>query len=286
VNYGDLSWGPISLLRATEDSVNSAYVQVSQEVGYDAVVEAAVRAGVPRDTPALEPVRTVALGVASPHVIDMASAYATFAAGGSAVTPTVLTEVVGANEGVLLAPAPVAKEQFSPEVAETVNYALQKVATDGTGAVAQGLGRPAAVKTGTTNGNRSAWFAGYTPQLATAVMFVRDGKDGNPASLAGLGGGGTVTGGNFPGRLWTAFMKGALEGQPVEEFPTSAPIPTAEPTEPSATPTESSASPTPTESSASPTPTPTPTGSSTSAAPSASGAAGPAPPGGGGAGGD
>ena len=223
VNEGDRSWGRISLLRATEASVNSVFVQVSRDVGYDAVVDAAVRSGVPRGTPALAPVRTVALGVASPHVIDMASAYATFANEGVAVDPTVLKEVVGANEGTLVVLSPTPRQQFPPEVADTVNYALQRVVTSGTGATAQGLGRPAAGKTGTTNGNLSAWFVGYTPQLSTAVMFVRDGKDGNPVSLTGLGGGGNLTGGGYPARLWTAFMRGALEGEPVLQFPRRGP---------------------------------------------------------------
>ncbi|HET8970516.1 MAG TPA: transglycosylase domain-containing protein [Candidatus Nanopelagicales bacterium] len=266
VNEGDRSWGNISLLQATEDSVNSVYVQLSQQVGYDAVVDAAVRAGVPRATPALEPVRTVALGVASPHVLDMASAFATFAADGNSVSPTVLKQVVGANDGVLLEHAPVLRQQFTPEVADTVNYALQKVVTDGTGAQAQGLDRPVAGKTGTTNGNLSAWFVGYTPQLATAVMFVRDGKDGNPVSLAGLGGGGSVTGGNYPTRVWTAFMQGALAGQPVEQFATPAATNVPEPS-----PTTTSASPSPTTTSASPSPTttsPSPSPTRTSVSPS------------------
>jgi membrane peptidoglycan carboxypeptidase len=38
-------------------------------------------------------------------------------------------------------------------------------------------------------------------------------------SLSGTGGLETVTGGSFPAAIWTAFMTGALEGQPVEEFP-------------------------------------------------------------------
>ena len=264
VNEGDRSWGRISLLRATEASVNSVFVQVSRDVGYDAVVDAAVRSGVPRGTPALAPVRTVALGVASPHVIDMASAYATFANEGVAVDPTVLKEVVGANEGTLVVLSPTPRQQFAPEVADTVNYALQRVVTSGTGATAQGLGRPAAGKTGTTNGNLSAWFVGYTPQLSTAVMFVRDGKDGNPVSLTGLGGGGNLTGGGYPARLWTAFMRGALEGEPVLQFPRAAPTATAQPSD-SATPTDTPTS-TPTETptpTGTPTPTPTPTDTGT-----------------------
>jgi membrane peptidoglycan carboxypeptidase len=258
VNDGNTSWGNISLLKATEKSVNSVYVALSHQIGYQSVVNAAVQAGIPADTPALTPVRTVALGVSSPHVIDVAGAYATFADGGGAVTPTVLQDVWGANDGLLLALNPTVRQAFTPDVANTVNYALTKVVTDGTGFRAQGLGRPAAGKTGTTNGNLSAWFVGYTPQLSTAVMFVRDGKDGNPVSLSGLGGGGNLTGGGYPAKVWTAFMKGALQGQPVLQFSGLPQQPTPSPSVvPTPTPT-----PTP---SVTPTPTPSP-----SASPSAS----------------
>jgi membrane peptidoglycan carboxypeptidase len=157
-----------------------------------------------------------------------------------------------------------------------VNYALRKVVTDGTGKAALALGRPAAGKTGTTNDNKSALFAGYTPELAAAVMLVKDGADGLPMTLSGVGGLSTVTGGSYPARIWTAFMKGALKGSPVQQFVEPTNLPTASPSlsvspsvSPSATPTVSptvspssspSATPTP---SVTPTPTATPTPSST-----------------------
>ena len=290
-NYGDESWGQISLLKGTEKSVNSVYVALSQQVGYDRVVDAAERAGIPSATPALDPVRSVALGVASPHVIDVAGAYATFANHGVQVQTTVLLEVSGPGGAILFKYDPTPKQAFTPDTADTVTFALRKVVTDGTGTAALALGRPAAGKTGTTNDNKSAWFAGYTPDLAVAVMFVKDGADGNPVSLSGTGGMNSVTGGSFPARIWTAFMKGALEGTPVQQFTDPTTLPTATPTvSPSATsasPSATSASPTATPSdTATPTPTdtgtptPSPTGTpSTSPTPSASGAGAGAGPG-------
>ena len=259
--------------------MNAVYVGVSQQVGYDKVVDAAVRAGIPDTTPALGPYRSVALGVASPHVIDVASAYATFAARGQQVAATVIVEVRGDNGGLLYVHTADVKQSFDSNTADTVNYALQKVVTNGTGRVAQGLGRPAAGKTGTTNDNKSAWFVGYTPQLATAVMMVKDGANNQPVSLSGTGGLSTVTGGSFPARIWTDYMKAALEGQPVQQFDRPADIPSASPSAtvsvtPSVTATLSpTVSVTPTgspTSSVSPTPTstdtatPTPTDSTTS----------------------
>jgi membrane peptidoglycan carboxypeptidase len=236
VNYADESLGQITLLTGTEKSVNSVYVAVTDKIGPAKVVDAAVRAGIPDSTPALHPVvLNVTLGVSSPHVIDLAGAYATFADRGQQVSPTVLKEVRGSNGGVLLKLDPTPKQAFSSDTADTVNYALRKVVTDGTGFAAMGLGRPAAGKTGTTNDNKSALFAGYTPQLAAAVMLVKDGKDGLPVSMSGVGGLRTVTGGSFPARIWTAFMKGALKGQPVEQFTDPANLPTASPTPSGAT---------------------------------------------------
>jgi membrane peptidoglycan carboxypeptidase len=261
-NYGDRSWGRISLLKATEQSVNSAYVAVSKEVGYDAVVDAAVRAGIPEDTPALEPVRSVALGVASPHAVEVASAYATFAARGQHADVTVIKKVTGPNGGVLIEVTSSPDQAFDSDVADAVNAALARVVTNGTGSAARELGRPSAGKTGTTNENRSAWYVGYTPQISAAVMFVKDGPDGDPTSLSGVGGLDSVTGGSFPARIWTAFMRGALEGQPVQDFVTPTDLPTGQPS-----PTESSASPTPTPSATSSSPTPTPTPSATSSSP-------------------
>jgi membrane carboxypeptidase/penicillin-binding protein len=94
--------------------------------------------------------------------------------------------------------------------------ALKGTITGGTGAAALALGRPAAGKTGTSQSNASAWFSAYTPQLAASVALFRDSAS---ESLNGIGGLTSVTGGTFPARIWTAFMKGALKGEPVMDFP-------------------------------------------------------------------
>ena len=67
--------------------------------------------------------------------------------------------------------------------------------------------------------NRSAWFVGYTPQLSTAVFLTKENKDGIPVSLSGTGGREMVTGGSFPAAIWTGYMKGALRGVKVQNFP-------------------------------------------------------------------
>jgi len=224
-NYGDEGWGQISLLEATKHSVNTVFVPLGQKAGLDKVVDAARRAGIP-ETVAMMPTPSVVLGPASPHVIDVANAYATFAAQGIKSKPYLVTSVIGSNKGVLYEGKPQTEEVFSKEVMADLTYALKGVVNGGTGAAALALGRPAAGKTGTSQSNASAWFSAYTPQLAASVALFRDDAT---QTLNGIGGLTSVTGGTFPARIWTAFMKSALKNEPVMEFPAPANIGGLEP---------------------------------------------------------
>jgi membrane peptidoglycan carboxypeptidase len=214
-NYGLEGWGQISLLKATASSVNTVFVPLGIKVGPDNVVDAARRAGIPESV-AMMPTPSVVLGVASPKVIDVASAYATFAANGIYAKPYLISQVLGSNKGVLYEGRPQTQEVFAADVMADLTYALKNVVTSGSGFAALKLGRPAAGKTGTSQSNASAWFSAYTPQLAASVALFRDDAT---QSLKGIGGLTSVTGGSFPARIWTAFMKGALKGEPILDFP-------------------------------------------------------------------
>ena len=219
-NYGGEGWGQVDLMTATQHSINTVYVPLGMKAGLDKVVDVARRAGIPENV-AMMPTPSVSLGVASPHVIDVANSYATFAANGVYAKPYMVKEVIGPNKGVLYQGMPKTQEVFSKEVMADLTYALKSVVNGGTGAAALGLGRPAAGKTGTSQSNASAWFSAYTPNLAASVAFFRDSAS---ESLNGIGGLTSVTGGSFPARIWTAFMKGALRDEPVMEFPQPANI--------------------------------------------------------------
>ena len=251
INYGDKSFGDrITMLKATENSVNSAYVELANTVGLETVFNAAKRAGIPADAVGMEPNLAFTLGTTSPHVVDIAAAYATFASRGLQVAPSYIRSITAGSGEILYKLNPKPVQAFSTDIADTVNYALQKVVEVGTGKAAKALGRPVAGKTGTTNDNKSALFAGYTPELATAVMFVKDGPDGQPMTLSGTGGMRSVTGGSYPARIFTAYMKGALKDLPVQKFaglpsgqpnganPTDSPsasaVPTVAPVDPAA----------------------------------------------------
>jgi membrane peptidoglycan carboxypeptidase len=192
------------------------------EVGVDRVADAALRAGIPPNTPGLNLDQldlTFVLGTASPSGLDMANAYATFAARGVQAETTVIKQVLGPNGGLLYQYEAKNRSAFDPGVADAVSYALSKAVTNGTGKTAMALGRPAAGKTGTTDDNKTAWFVGYTPQLSAAVLFAKEDRNGKPISMSGVGGLSTVTGGSFPAAIWTEFMKAALAKEPVLDFP-------------------------------------------------------------------
>jgi len=221
-NYGNNSYGVVSLLQATELSINSAYVELTADVGVRNVADAALAAGIPDTAPGLNlesPDLTFVLGTASPSGLDMANAYATFASEGVRSSRTFVKQVFGPNGGLLYQYEPELATVFGAEIANTVSYSLYKTVTNGTATAALALDRPAAAKTGTTDDNKSAWFAGYTPQISAAVLMAKEDSSGIPISMSGTGGLTTVTGGSFPAAIWTAFMKDALKKEPVVDFP-------------------------------------------------------------------
>jgi membrane peptidoglycan carboxypeptidase len=258
-NYGDNSYGElVTLLKGTEQSINTVYVSVENETGVPPVQEAALRAGIPRDTAGLNlesPDLTFVLGTASPHTLDIARSYATFAARGERADTTTIRRVSTTDGSLLYERQDNPQRTFDQNTADVINYALQSVVTNGTGAPARALGRPVAGKTGSTDEYKSAWFAGYVPQLAAAVSFGKSGPNGTEVSLSGTGGMPQFYGSGYPARVWTAFMQGALAGTEVIDFvapenpPSGGGVATV-----SATPTTA-----PPTTSATPTPTPTPT---------------------------
>ncbi len=269
-NFGDASYGMVTLLGATEKSVNTAYVDMTVQVGPEKVKEAAIAAGLPADTAGLEADPSIVLGSSSPTALTMADAFGTFAARGVHTPATTIKSVSDGDGNVLYENPKEQRRAFDERDADLENFALSKVVSQGTAITASGLGRPAAGKTGTASESKAAWFVGYTPQLSTAVMMVKNDAKGNVVTLDGTGGLGSVTGGSFPTSIWTTYMAGALEGQPIEDFVTPEDAyaygggvgptgtPTGEPTGPTDAPTTQAPTPGPTPTPGPPTPTPGP----------------------------
>ncbi|NED38222.1 transglycosylase domain-containing protein [Streptomyces sp. SID8499] len=268
MSYGSPPNYMIDLREAMRESVNSAFVQLGMDVGLDKVKQAALDAGLKKDSLTGTTYPSFSIGISDPSAIRMAGAYATFAASGKQNEPFSVTKVTS-KDGPIYTHKSVTKTAFTANVADNVTDVLKTVVEKGTGTSAKLPGREVAGKTGTTDGNRSAWFVGYTPQLSTAIsMFRLDDDANNKArtflSMFGTGGKEKIHGASFPAEIWHDYMSQALAGQPAKSFPEPQPIGEIVNPEPSPTPTPS---PTRSETS-SPTPTPTPTPSETATTPS------------------
>ncbi|WP_461076028.1 transglycosylase domain-containing protein [Streptomyces deserti] len=217
-NEDQRSYGDITVREATDKSVNSVYAQMAVDVGSDKVMRTAIDLGLPETTPELTPSPSIALGVATASVLDMAEAYATLANHGKHGTYTMVEKVTKEGTPVEL-PERRTRQAVSREAADTTTSVLQSVVQNGTATAAQAAGRPAAGKTGTAEEDKAAWFAGYTPELATVVAVM--GQDPVTAAqkpLYGAMGLDRVNGGGAPAEIWGQFTRDALEGEPVTDF--------------------------------------------------------------------
>ncbi|MFI6087401.1 transglycosylase domain-containing protein [Streptomyces sp. NPDC051218] len=217
-NEDDVNYGDITVRTATDKSVNSVYAQMAVDVGSDKVKDTAVALGVPETTPDLTASPSIALGPSTASVLDMTEAYATLANHGKHPTYTMVERVTKDGQEIEL-PEPKTAQAVSREAADTTTSILQSVVDGGTGTAAQAAGRPAAGKTGTAEEDKAAWFAGYTPELATVVSVMGQNPDtGAHTPLYGALGQPRINGGAYPAQIWAQFTRDALEGEPVQDF--------------------------------------------------------------------
>jgi len=175
--------GWVSARTALEKSFNVPTARLALRVGLGRVVELAHGLGIEGH---LDPYPALALGAMEVTPLELATVYATLAAGGSRPSVHGL-EAVFDRKGERVAGQPVAPPQpvLSPEVSYLVTRVLQGVLDRGTGRGAreQGIEDPLAGKTGTTNERRDSWFAGYSPERATLVWVGYD--DASTTRLSG-----------------------------------------------------------------------------------------------------
>ncbi|WP_187279693.1 transglycosylase domain-containing protein [Quadrisphaera setariae] len=242
-NYGSgrgEQFGDINLVKATAESVNTVYVHLNQEIGPRTTAKTAGQLGVTMEGNSKDALVNV-LGSSAVYPIQMAQAYAALANGGT-VNPAhyVQQATLGDTDYAVYTANPNAgTKPFTDEAVTDTVYAMQAVTKQGGTAASIGKAfgkRPIAGKTGTTNGNKAAWFNGFTPQLQTAVVLYNSGPDGEELSIPGWGGVKEVTGATYPARIWTSYMTKALKGTKVEQFSSPSKQVSSDPT-PTATPT-------------------------------------------------
>jgi penicillin-binding protein 1A len=166
-NYDRASYGTQNLVEATQKSSNTVYAQLMDETGPEGVADLANRMGISAELPS---VPALVLGAAEVSVLDMASAFSTFANDGEHLEPIVITRVENQDGDVLESYLPERERVLDEAVAKTTNWVLNQVIEGGTGTAAA-FGQEAAGKTGTTQENRDAWFVGYTCELTAAVWM-------------------------------------------------------------------------------------------------------------------
>jgi penicillin-binding protein 1A len=224
--YAPLGWhvrtydgtyaGPETVAAATIHSDNTVYARLALDVGPDAIVAMAQKLGVQTQ---LQPAPSLALGTGAVTPLDMASVYATLAAGGVYSRPLAIRRVEFPDGKVDSGWGQAQRERVVPDwVAATVTRVLEENMLHGTGVGAHIPGRLDAGKTGTTDDYADAWFCGYTPSLEATVWI------GHPrAEIPMLDVHGTaVSGPTLPATAWHLFMERALEGSENEAFPAAA----------------------------------------------------------------
>ncbi|MBA3561923.1 MAG: PBP1A family penicillin-binding protein [Actinobacteria bacterium] len=222
--YANDYYGWSSIRSATIRSDNAVYAQLTLDVTPEKVAETARKMGV--QTP-LAKVPSIGLGSVAVSPLDLASGYATLASGGVYSEPMAIRRVVLANGkedkdagwGV-----PRRRRAISEGSAAIVTRILEQNMQSGTGTRAA-FGRPAAGKTGTNEEYKDAWFAGYTPDLATTVWMGYTKAEIPMSNVHGI----SVSGGSFPAEIWRLFMEPSLDSIEPSAFPEPSVWPTWEP---------------------------------------------------------
>ncbi|MFD7768777.1 transglycosylase domain-containing protein [Streptomyces sp. NPDC059787] len=218
-NEDHRDYGDITVREATDKSVNAVYAQMAVDVGPDKVRQTAIDLGLSENTPSLSDAGpSIALGVATASVLDMAEAYATLANHGKHGDYTMIEKVTQNGRNIDL-PDRHTRQAVSRQAADTTTSVLRGVVESGTATAAQTAGRPAAGKTGTAEEDTAAWFAGYTPDLATVVAVMgQDPVTAGHKPLYGAMGLPRINGGGAPAEIWGQYTREALKDVPVTAF--------------------------------------------------------------------
>jgi len=216
-NYGGQKFNTneMTVVEATIHSVNIVYAQLVMKVGAENVEKLCSE----MDIADIGSNPAIALGGLEKGItpLDVAKIFSTLSANGMYREPVCILKITDALGNILFEYNPDKNEKNNQVLdapsAYFVTGILKRVITEGTGRGAD-IGRPAAGKTGTTTDNKDAWFAGYTPELATVVWmgFLESSKPMDKIN------GRTVFGGTFPADIWREFMSAALKDRPVTDF--------------------------------------------------------------------
>ncbi|MBD2344874.1 transglycosylase domain-containing protein [Anabaena subtropica] len=203
-NYGETFRGMMNMRDALTRSVNVVALKVMLDVGFEPTIQTAKNMGIKSQ---LNPHYSLALGSNEVNLLELTSAYGSFATQGLHSEPHGIRRILNRKGDVIWSAKFDSQRVLDPTSAAIMTWMLRNVVDSGTGAAARLPNRPVAGKTGTSDEARDLWFIGYIPQLVTGVWLGND--DNRPTS----GGSGSAA------STWHEFMKQAVEEMPVEKFP-------------------------------------------------------------------
>ncbi|MDO9513295.1 MAG: PBP1A family penicillin-binding protein [Elusimicrobiota bacterium] len=205
-NYSGEYEGKTLLVDAITQSQNLCAVDLIQRIGPDLVVKYARKMGVSGE---LLPIPSLTLGACEVTLPELVAAFGIIANEGIKVTPYGIIKITDDSGNLLEINGPKPEKCISPQTAYIINWLLQNVAENGTGAGTRSLKRPRGGKTGTTNMFTDAWFTGFIPDVVCGIWTGYD----NNASL-----GKRKSGAVMAVPVWTAFMKRITESRPISDF--------------------------------------------------------------------
>ncbi len=225
VNDNGEQFGMLTLERAFAVSSNTAFVRLNEALGTGKTLAAAQQLGIPSNLKGMNaPVATDILGSVAVRVIDMANAYNTISAEGKKADPYFIKKVTSVAGDYSYDSHANTTQAISQDIAANLVNGMTGPLKDADGTAHSTAGlfnRPAAGKTGTSSGYKSAWFTGFTPnQLTVSVgMYAGTGKNAGTVGLDKATHNSSFYGGDVPATIWRDFMEAALKGQPVAKLP-------------------------------------------------------------------
>ena len=203
-NYSETYRGWTSMREALINSINVVALKVLIDVGWEPTIQIAHKMGIESD---LQSIYSLALGGAEVNLLELTSAYGTFATQGVHSKPHGIRRIFDSKGSILFDEKIESQRALDEETSAIMTWMLQGVVNEGTGRPAQLTDRPVAGKTGTTDEARDLWFVGYIPQLVAGVWLGND--DNNP----------TRGSSSTAADTWRRFMVNVVTDIRPEQFP-------------------------------------------------------------------
>lgn len=203
-NYSEKFYGYMTMRDALTRSINTIAVRILIDVGYEPIIKLAKDMGIKSE---LKPTYSLALGSNEVNLLELTSAYGSFATQGLHTEVHGIRRILNRQGQVIWSANFQPKRALDADSTAIMTWMLRNVVNNGTGGAAQLNDRQVAGKTGTSDESRDLWFIGYIPQVVTGVWL---GNDNNRPTYGSS---------SSAAYTWHEFMEKAIAGMPVEKFP-------------------------------------------------------------------